>query len=315
MIQAESLVKRYGAFEAVRGISFRVDSGSIVGLLGPNGAGKTSLMRILTCYHFPTAGSARVEGHDVSTDPLRVRQVVGYLPENAPLYDDMKAGDYLRFIGKVRGMPGARLRERIQWAVETCGLSPVFWKEIRKLSKGYRQRVGLAQAMLHDPPVLVLDEPTTGLDPNQILEIRTLIRSLGASKTVLLSTHILQEVEALCRRVLIMNAGKLIAQGTSEEIARDLKEGTVLTVSIKGMPAPGLEESLAALPGVHGVSSVRAEGPERTEVDLAVSAGADPSESVYDWAVLHGYKILGMSRQRATLEELFARLTSGAAHE
>jgi gliding motility-associated transport system ATP-binding protein len=314
MIQADSLVKRYGAFEAVRGVSFRVDTGSVVGLLGPNGAGKTTLMRILTCYHFPTSGAASVEGHEVSTQPDHVRRVVGYLPENAPSYDDMKAGDFLRFIGSMRGMSGARLRERIDWAVQTCGLSPVVSREIRKLSKGYRQRVGLAQAILHDPPVLILDEPTTGLDPNQILEIRGLIRSLGSSKTVLLSTHILQEVEALCRRVLIMNAGTLIAQGTSEEIARDLKEGVVLTISIKGAPPTGLQESLAALPGVRSVSAVRASGDERTEVDLAVRAGADPSESVYDWAVANGHKILGMSRQKASLEELFARLTGAPSH-
>ncbi len=209
-------------------------------------------------------------------------------------------------------MPGPRLRERIDWAVQTCGLSPVFSREIRKLSKGYRQRVGLAQAMLHDPPVLILDEPTTGLDPNQILEIRSLIRSLGQSKTVLLSTHILPEVEALCSRVLIMNAGTLIAQGTSEEIARDLKEGIVLTVSIKGPASQDLQESFAALPGVRGVSAVRALGDERTDVDLAVAAGADPSESVYDWAVANGRKILGMTRQRTSLEELFARLTGAS---
>ncbi|MGA2764033.1 MAG: ATP-binding cassette domain-containing protein [Spirochaetia bacterium] len=312
MIQADSLFKRYGTVEAVRGVSFRVDTGSIVGLLGPNGAGKTSLMRILTCYHFPSSGAASVEGHDVTSQPDKVRRVVGYLPENAPSYEDMKAGDYLKFIGTMRGMPRPRLRERIDWAVQTCGLSPVFTREIRKLSKGFRQRVGLAQAMLHDPPVLILDEPTTGLDPNQILEIRALIRGLGASKTVLLSTHILQEVEALCRRVLILNAGKLIAQGTSEEIARDLKEGVVLSVSIKGAPPQGLQEELAALPGVRGVSAVRSQGEDRTEVDLAVAAGADPSESVYDWAVKKGHKILGMSKQRATLEELFARLTKAA---
>ena len=190
----------------------------------------------------------------------------------------------------------------------------MFTREIRKLSKGFRQRVGLAQAMLHDPPVLILDEPTTGLDPNQILEIRGLIRSLGEKKTVLLSTHILQEVEALCRKVLIMNAGKLIAQGTPEEIAHDLKEGVVLTVSIKGAPPQDLEASLSALPGVRGISAVRG-GEDRTDVDLAVGAGADPSESVYDWAVQRGHKILGMTRQKATLEELFARLTTGAESE
>ncbi len=310
MIQADGLVKRYGSFEAVHGVSFRIDSGSIVGLLGPNGAGKTSLMRILTCYHFPSAGTATVEGFDVSSQPDDVRRSIGYLPENAPLYDDMKTRDSLRFFAEVRGIPASRRRERIDWAVETCGLAPMVGREIRKLSKGYRQRVGLAQAILHDPPVLVLDEPTTGLDPNQIIEIRALIKSLGAKKTVLLSTHILQEVEAMCRRVLIMASGALIAQGTPEEIARDLKEGVVLTVSIKGALPAQSEQALKALPGVRGIASIRA-AEERTEIDLALGAGEDPSEAVYDWAVARGLKILEMTRQRATLEQLFSRLTRG----
>jgi ABC-2 type transport system ATP-binding protein len=222
MIEAENLIKRYGRFEAVKGVSFRIDQGQVVGLLGPNGAGKTSIMRILTCYHFPTEGTARVDSHDVVSQPYRVRRAVGYLPENAPLYDDMKVREYLGFVADARGLTGARRRERTEMVVATCGLSPVFGREIRRLSKGYRQRVGLAQAILHDPPVLVLDEPTSGLDPNQIVEIRTLIRNLGERKTVVLSTHILQEVEALCRSVLIMNAGKLVAQGTPDEIARRL---------------------------------------------------------------------------------------------
>jgi ABC-2 type transport system ATP-binding protein len=222
MIEADNLVKRYGEFEAVKGVSFRVEQGQVVGLLGPNGAGKTSIMRILTCYHFPTEGSARVDSRDVVAEPRAVRQVVGYLPENAPLYDDMKVREYLGFVADVRGLSGARRRERTEAVVSTCGLAEVFGREIRRLSKGYRQRVGLAQAILHDPSVLVLDEPTSGLDPNQIVEIRSLIRSLGEKKTVVLSTHILQEVEALCRRVLIMNAGRLVAQGTPDEIARGL---------------------------------------------------------------------------------------------
>jgi ABC-2 type transport system ATP-binding protein len=222
MIEAESLVKRYGRYTAVKGVSFRIDQGQVVGLLGPNGAGKTSIMRILTCYHFPTEGTARVDSHDVVGEPRRVRQSVGYLPENAPLYDDMKVREYLGFVADARGLGGALRRERMEMVTATCGLSEVFGREIRRLSKGYRQRVGLAQAIIHDPAVLVLDEPTSGLDPNQIVEIRSLIRSLGEKKTVILSTHILQEVEALCRRVLIMNAGRLVAQGTPDEIARGL---------------------------------------------------------------------------------------------
>jgi ABC-2 type transport system ATP-binding protein len=311
MIEADSLVKRYGPFEAVKGVSFSIERGQVVGLLGPNGAGKTSIMRILTCYHFPTAGTARVDSHDVLTHPGEVRQAVGYLPENAPLYDDMKVKEYLAFIADVRGLAGQRRGERLGLVVDTCGLSEVYGREIRRLSKGYRQRVGLAQAILHDPAVLVLDEPTSGLDPNQIVEIRALIRSLGQEKTVVLSTHILQEVEALCRRILIMNAGRLVAQGTPEEIARGLKEGVVLSVAFKGPVAPALVQTLDTLPGVRAVSAVRRLADDRVEVDLDIAAGGDPSEAVYDWAVARGCKILGMRTEKTHLEEIFALLTKG----
>jgi ABC-2 type transport system ATP-binding protein len=311
MIEADGLVKRYGGFEAVKGISFRVGSGQVVGLLGPNGAGKTSVMRVLTAYHFPSGGSARVASHDVASAPHRVRQAVGYLPENAPLYPEMKVREYLGFIAQARGLAGELRRQRIEWAVDTCGLNEVFGREVRRLSRGYRQRAGLAQAMLHDPEVLVLDEPTSGLDPNQITAIRGLIRSLGARKTVLLSTHIMQEVEALCARVLIMNDGRLIAQGTPGEIAGGLAESAALSVAFKGLLDASSLESLGALPGVRGVQGVRHFGEERTEVSLALQAGQDPSEAVYDWAVARERKILGLALQKTSLEELFARLTSG----
>jgi ABC-2 type transport system ATP-binding protein len=315
MIEADSLVKRYGSFEAVKGVSFRVEKGQVIGLLGPNGAGKTSVMRILTCYHFPTGGTARVDSHDVLTHPHLVRQAVGYLPENAPLYDDMRVRGYLSFIADARGLSGALRADRIALVVDACGLADVYSREIRRLSKGYRQRVGLAQALLHDPAVLVLDEPTSGLDPNQIVEIRALIRDLGREKTVILSTHILQEVEALCRRVLIMNAGKLIAQGTPAEIARGMKEGMVLIVSLKGSLVEAEARSLGSLAGVRAVTSVRRLADGRVDVDLDVAPGADPSEAVYDWAVARGCKILGMRTEKTSLEELFARLTAGGRDE
>jgi len=315
MIEADSLVKRYGPFEAVKGVSFRVEKGQVIGLLGPNGAGKTSIMRILTCYHFPTSGTARVDEHDVLTHPHLVRQAVGYLPENAPLYDDMKVREYLSFIADARGLTGARRGQRISLVVDACGLSEVFTREIRRLSKGYRQRVGLAQAILHDPAVLIMDEPTSGLDPNQIVEIRALIRDLGREKTVILSTHILQEVEALCLRVLIMNAGRLIAQGTVEEIARGMKEGMVLIVSFKGSVDEDAARSLGALAGIRAVAAVRRLPEGRVDVDLDVAPGMDPSEAVYDWAVSHGCKIIGMRTEKTRLEELFARLTAGGRDE
>jgi ABC-2 type transport system ATP-binding protein len=311
MIEADSLVKHYGAFEAVRGITFRIGTGEVVGLLGPNGAGKTSVMRILTSYHFPTSGSARVASHDVTTEPLLVRRAVGYLPENAPLYQEMKVREYLSFIADARGLGKAERRQRIEWVVETCGLSAVFVREIAKLSRGYRQRVGLAQAILHDPAVLVLDEPTSGLDPNQIVEIRALIRSLGTRKTVILSTHIMQEVEALCRQVLIMNEGKLVAQGTAEEIGRGLARSTVLSMSFKGAIGDEIVRTLAALPGATGIDGIRRPDPGTTEVDLSVSAGSAASEAVYDWAVARGVKILGMRTRTSSLEDLFASLTAG----
>jgi ABC-2 type transport system ATP-binding protein len=311
VIEADGLVKRYGLFEAVRGVSFSVERGQVVGLLGPNGAGKTSIMRILTCYHFPTAGTARVDSHDVRDRPERVRQAVGYLPENAPLYEDMKVKEYLGFVADARGLAGARRRERLALVVDTCGLSEVFDREIRRLSKGYRQRVGLAQAIVHDPPVLVLDEPTSGLDPNQIVEIRALIGSLGKEKTVVLSTHILQEVEALCRRVLIMNEGRLAAQGTPEEIARGLKDGVMVSVVFKGPLEPAAVQALASIAGVRSFAAVRRQADDRVEVDLDFAAAGDPSEAVYDWAVAHGCKILAMKSQTTRLEEIFSMLTRG----
>ena len=311
MIEADSLFKRYGSFEAVRGVSFRIGRGEVVGLLGPNGAGKTSVMRILTCYHFPTMGSARVNSHDVTTEPHLVRRCVGYLPESAPLYQDMKVHEYLAFIADIRGLGKAERQLRTEWVVETCGLAEVFAREIAQLSRGYRQRVGLAQAILHDPAVLVLDEPTSGLDPNQIVEIRALIQSLGVEKTVILSTHIMQEVEALCRQVLIMNAGKLVAQGTTEEIGRGLSRSTVLSISFKGALGEEVIRTMSALPGTTGIDEVRHPGPGTTEVDLSVSEGSDASEAAYDWAVARGLKILGMSTRTTSLEDLFARLTAG----
>jgi ABC-2 type transport system ATP-binding protein len=255
-----------------------------------------------------------VDSHDVITHPHLVRQAVGYLPENAPLYDDMKVREYLSFIADARGLSGTRRGQRMALVVEACGLAEVFSREIRRLSKGYRQRVGLAQAIIHDPAVLILDEPTSGLDPNQIVEIRSLIRDLGREKTVILSTHILQEVEALCRRVLIMNAGRLIAQGTPEEIARGMQEGLVLSVSLKGHLEESAARSLESLEGVRAVAAVCRLPDGRVDVDLDVDPGADPSEAVYDWAVAHGCKILGMRTEKTRLEDLFARLTTGEPH-
>jgi ABC-2 type transport system ATP-binding protein len=217
-IEVRDLTKYYGDFQALRGISFDVHRGEIVGFLGPNGAGKSTTMKILTCYMAATTGTAKVMNIDVTQDSIGVRARIGYLPESVPLYDQMVVFDYLDHLAELRGVPSSKREAAVTHAVEVCGLGPVVAKKIDELSKGYRQRVGLAQALVHSPDVLILDEPTSGLDPNQIVDIRELIRSIGKEKTVLLSTHILQEIEALCDRVILINGGTVVADGNFDEL-------------------------------------------------------------------------------------------------
>jgi ABC-2 type transport system ATP-binding protein len=221
MIEAVGLSKYYGHFAACRDVTFAINKGEVVAFLGPNGAGKSTTMKLLTGYLAPSAGSARIAGYDMSTERLLGAERLGYLPENGPLYPDMSPRSLLTFFGHARGLSGMDLRRRIESVVNICHLEAVIGKPIGKLSKGYRQRVGVAQALLHDPEVLILDEPTAGLDPNQIREVRKLIRELGEKKTILLSTHILQEVEAMCNRVLFINEGRLVFDGTPQELAAE----------------------------------------------------------------------------------------------
>ncbi len=219
MIDVQSLTMHYGPVVALDHVSFQTNPGEILGLLGPNGAGKTTAMRLLTTYLYPSSGTAKVDGFDILEEPLEVRKHIGYLPETVPLYADMQVDEYLAFVGKARGLEGARLAERMEWVKEACHLKTVWKHFLSELSKGYGQRAGLAQALIHDPKVLILDEPTSGLDPIQIIEIRSLIKSLAKQKTVVFSTHILQEVEVLADRIVILNEGKLVAQGTKRELA------------------------------------------------------------------------------------------------
>ena len=224
MIQAKNLTMRYGNFLALDGVSFEARQGEVLGLLGPNGAGKTTIMRILTTYLYPHGGTAQVGGHDIIEKSNEVRKLIGYLPETAPLYQDMKVDEYLIFVGESRGFFGKDLSKRLDWVKESCSLKSVWKHTIFEISKGYRQRVGLAQALIHDPKVLILDEPTSGLDPLQIIGIRDLVRNLAKSKTIIFSTHILQEVDALADRIVIINNGKIIAEGTKKELANQAKE-------------------------------------------------------------------------------------------
>ncbi len=307
MIEVRDLAKAYGPIKAVDGVSFRADKGEIVGLLGPNGAGKTTIMKILTCYHFPSEGQALISGIDVVEDPLEAKRRVGYLPESAPLYQDLTVEEYLAFMAESRGLKAEEKRMRIAYVVSECGLQDVYTRPIDQLSKGYKQRVGLAQAIIHDPEILILDEPTTGLDPNQILEIRDLIKKLGKEKLVILSTHILQEVEAICGRVLILNAGHIAAQGTTEEIAGGFKGEVLFDLLLKG-GSPVDQGSLSReLPGC-SLKKKGSEGKDLQRLEISAPEGSD-GEAVFDWALSRQFKILEMTKRKISLQDIFVRLT------
>jgi ABC-2 type transport system ATP-binding protein len=317
LIELRELRKSYGGVEAVRGVTFKAETGSVLGLLGPNGAGKTTIMKVLTGYHFPSSGTALVDGIDVAEDPLAVKRRVGYLPESVPLYQDLSVSEYLDFIADARALEGSARKEAIGRAVGACGLGGVYRKKMEDLSKGYKQRVGLAQAILHDPPILILDEPTTGLDPNQIIEIRELIRSLGKSKTVILSTHILQEVEAICSSVIILNEGMVAAQGAPSEIGETLKGEERIRLRFKA-PASFDRSKFSGIPGLKGIASFEPEsgGVFAAELVMPPAGGEGPGPSpeagelVFDWAVSGGLKLLELERRRLSLEEIFVKLTS-----
>ena len=301
MVEIEHLTKTYGTQNAVDNISFTAGKGEIVGFLGPNGAGKSTTMKIATGYLPPTAGTVRVAGYDVLADSLEVRRHVGYLPEHNPLYLDMYVHEYLEFIGSVHGLRGPGLRARVAELVRRVGLSREQNKQIGALSKGYRQRVGLAQALIHNPDVLILDEPTTGLDPNQILEIRQLIREVGEDKTVIFSTHILPEVTALCSRVLIISRGKLVADSPVAELAARAAGETVVRVEFEGAVDTA---KLAQLPNVRHVELA----PDGA-VMLRAAPGTDVRAAVSRLAGQEGWILLGLRQEQQSLEEVFGELT------
>ncbi len=313
MIHIEALTKRYGQAHALKGLSFEVPRGQVVGFLGPNGAGKSTTMRILAGAIHPSSGHASVGGIDVRRNPVEARKLIGYLPENNPLYDEMMVLDYLRFVAEVREVPKAQRSTRIANAVERCGLGSVISKDINQLSRGFRQRVGLAASILHEPDLLILDEPTAGLDPNQIVEIRKLIKELGQEKTVILSTHILSEVQSTCSRVLIISAGRLVADDTPERLAAG--DGNASTVSVvvahrysQGVDAAVLRGALAALPGVASVDN--AEGDGQGTVGFRIRAGAeDVRRSIFELAVKQDLVLLEVRRTQVSLEETFRKLT------
>ncbi len=308
MIEVRNLTKRYGPERAVDDISFEVRRGEVLGFLGPNGAGKSTTMKVITCYLPPTEGTVVVDGKDVRSDSLAVRGKVGYLPESTALYHDMVTYDYLRFVASMRGIPDDQHSARIAEMVDVCGLEAVLGKRIDALSKGYRQRVGLAQAMIHDPPILILDEPTSGLDPNQIIEIRELIRRIGQEKTVILSTHILSEVQASCDRVLIIHRGKLVADGTPEDLQASFSGGQTVVVGVlNGEPDVG--ERMSAIEGVRVLG--REDAPNGESLwTVSAEGSADIRPDLFRLAVDHGWTLTELHREQVNLEDVFRQLTT-----
>ena len=308
MIEVDSLTKKYGRATAVDGVSFRVEKGEILGFLGPNGAGKTTTMRILTCYLPPTEGTARVGGYDVFEQPMEVRRRVGYLPETPPLYPDMEVHDYLDFCAKIKGVAPGERKARVGAAIEKCRVGDVRTTLIGKLSKGYRQRVGLAQAILHNPDVLVLDEPTAGLDPKQIIETRELIRGLGGDHTIILSTHILPEVQLTCGRVVIINEGQVVAEDSPENLTRRLEGVGTLRIEVRGEETAVLE-TVRAVPGVLA-AHVRGGHDGGLVVDVEAEAGRDVRSDLAGAVVTSGHGLLGLQQMGMSLEEIFLHLTT-----
>ncbi|MGB9746495.1 MAG: gliding motility-associated ABC transporter ATP-binding subunit GldA [Bacteroidales bacterium] len=301
-IQVEHVTKKFGIQKALDDVSFTAERGEILGFLGPNGAGKSTMMKIITGYLSPDKGNVLVCGHDVAREPLEARRKIGYLPENNPLYHSMYVREYLSFVAGIY-FKSSDIRKRVEQIIERTGLSPEQHKQIGMLSKGYRQRVGLAQALLHDPEVLILDEPTSGLDPNQIVEIRHLISELSSNKTVLLSTHIMQEVEAICHRIIIINRGKLAAEGDTSAMLSESSPGQqTLLLELNGMIS---DNDLLSVPGVSAVKNV---GNYR----WIISGTTEPDirTTLFAFAVEHGLVVLSLQRKEKNLEEVFREITN-----
>ncbi len=302
MITAEGLTKHFAEVKAVENISFHIDRGEIVAFLGPNGAGKTTTMRLITGFLLPTSGRCRIKGIPIDQDPIAVKRLIGYLPEENPLYYDMKVYEYLEFIGEIRRV--RNLKNRIKEVASRCGLETMMGKEIGTLSRGYKQRVGVAQAIIHNPDVLILDEPTEGLDPNQVVELRKLIRELGEEKTVMLSTHILSEAEATCKRVIIINRGEIVADGVMDEINYISKGGEQVSVEIvaEKSPKPVFEK-------IKEIKHIDLTAQTGKRYFFNITADKDIRELLFRTAVRQKWVILDMHRRTASLEDVFRELT------
>jgi ABC-2 type transport system ATP-binding protein len=310
MIEVQNLTKRYGPVTAIRDVSFTVAPGEIVGFLGPNGAGKSTTMRILACFMPASGGSARVAGYDVFRESMEVRRRIGYLPESVPLYGDMRVAPYLDFVAEVKGVPRGARKKRVADVMDRCLIADVQNRLIRNLSKGYRQRVGLAQAILSDPHVLILDEPTIGLDPRQIAEIRSLIKSLAGEHTVILSTHILPEVSMVCSGVVIINRGAIVAQGPIDRLVEQFFPTARVEVEIAG-PRAAVVEGMRAIQGVVQVESGAATGDGAGRYVVESARGRDVRGEIFQLAAQQKWNLLELRQVGMTLEEVFIRIVAG----
>jgi ABC-2 type transport system ATP-binding protein len=308
MIEVENLSKRYGPTLAVSGVSFNVQKGEVLGFLGPNGAGKTTTMRVITGFLPPTEGKVRVAGYDVVDEPLEAKRRTGYLPETPPVYPDMTVVEYLAFVARIKGVSRRDIKTRLDGIVERCAVGDVRHRQIGKLSKGYRQRVGLAQALIHNPDVLVLDEPTAGLDPKQIIETRELIKGLGGQHTVILSTHILPEVSKTCQRVVVINAGQIVAVGTPGELTQRLQGFETVLVTVEG-PAAAIIEKFQRVGGVNWVEPRESSGA-RVTLEVHSEKDKDVRAELARATVESGWKLYELKTSGLSLEEIFLKLTT-----
>ena len=312
-IKVEKLTKKYGDQAAVDDISFEIKTGEIVGFLGPNGAGKTTTLKMITTFLPPTEGEIFVEGLNVLEDSLEVRKKIGYLPEQNPLYGDMNVIDFLVFAARVQSIPEKEIKTAVDKMVKVCGLEDVRKKDINELSKGYKQRVGLAQAMIHNPDVILLDEPTSGLDPNQIIEIRNLIKEIGKKRTVMLSTHILQEVKATCDRVIIINKGKIVADATPESLQKDFEDKVVTRIIVKasqGLTKSKLNDDLQSIKKIENLNISNDSDTGNWIVDITTKKGEDLREDILKKVVSGGLELLELKQKETSLEDIFRKLTN-----
>jgi ABC-2 type transport system ATP-binding protein len=308
MIQVENLTKNFNNLCAVDQISLDIQKGEILGLLGPNGAGKTTTLRMLTGFLQPTTGSIRVKDYSIDEHPLEIKKILGYLPESAPLYHDMLVFDYLNYVADIRQVDQGRKLDRIRQLADLCGINEVMHKPIGELSKGYKQRVGLAHAMMNDPEILILDEPTSGLDPNQIVEIRHIIKQIGKEKTIILSTHILSEAEATCDRVVIINRGKIVADGSTESLKESAGNKKFIQLSLQKANFKSVDKALAAIEGITGIQRIE-ETDGQLDVRIDCRASVDPRAEIYHMIKQTDWVVLEFHQETQTLETIFRELT------